>query len=323
MTHVLQARNVNHAFKEALWYIRVVGKKEESRNGPVLVAPGPVITEYERPIERVLFNPKRDANPVFHLMEALWMLAGDSKLEFVVQFNARMASYGENGIQWGAYGKRWYIYFGKNQIVGVINELMKNPNSRRAVIGIWDPCLDLTHEGPDVPCNTTIYLDLRNDVLNMTVCCRSNDMLWGAYGANAVHFSILQEVIAHELRVPMGVYRQFSNNFHIYTDLPMVQDFLATPPSDPYDYYEEGRAEIMPILYGSETYYDLVSDCKNLVMGGSRMTTDFMNEVAVPLRNAYLERKAGMEIVLPQGPTDWNVAFREWVERRGEIHVSE
>lgn len=316
MTHTLQAKNVNYAFKEALWYIKAAGKMENSRNGPVLVAPGPVITEYERPLERVLFNPKRDANPVFHLMEALWMLAGDSKLEFVIQFNARMAEYGEGGIQWGAYGKRWAVYFGKNQIVGVINELLKNPNSRRAVIGMWDPCLDLAHEGPDIPCNTHIYFDLRGDVLNMTVCCRSNDMLWGAYGANVVHFSILQEVIAHELRVPVGVYRQFSNNFHIYTELPQVKDFLDGPPSDPFDYYEEGRAEVMPILYGHETYMDLTRDCRALVDGDNIMTTDFMNEVAVPLRDAYLQRKAGMEITLPPGNVDWNVAFREWVERR-------
>ena len=32
--------------------------------------------------------------------------------------------------------------------------------------------------------------------LCMTVCNRSNDMLWGAYGANVVHMSMLQEFVA-------------------------------------------------------------------------------------------------------------------------------
>jgi hypothetical protein len=145
MTKVIVAQNVNHAFRDALWWIKVAGVPEDSRNGPVLVAPGPVITEYQYPLERVLFNPVRDANPVFHLMESLWMLAGESKLDFILPFNARMASYGENGIQWGAYGRRWNGYFGVNQIQLIIDELTANPNSRRAVIGMWDPMLDLKH----------------------------------------------------------------------------------------------------------------------------------------------------------------------------------
>src|SRR5690606_27170488 len=37
------------------------------------------------------------------------------------------------------------------------------------------------------------------------------------FGANAVHFSILQEYMAAHIGVPMGVYRQVSNNLHLYT----------------------------------------------------------------------------------------------------------
>jgi hypothetical protein len=42
----------------------------------VLVSQTPVVTCYSAPTQRVLFSPMRDANPFFHLMEALWMLAG-------------------------------------------------------------------------------------------------------------------------------------------------------------------------------------------------------------------------------------------------------
>ena len=321
--HSIKGRNVNHVFRDAIWWLRVSGQREDSRNGPVLVAPGPVISEYTHPHERVLFEPRRDANPVFHLMESLWMLAGDSKLEWLVQFNARMARYGENGIQWGAYGRRWRGYFGHNQIKAVIKELTDNPNSRRAVMGMWDPALDLIHSGSDIPCNTHIYFDLRNGALNMTVCCRSNDVIWGAYGANVVHFSVLQEVMAHELRVLIGDYRQFSNNFHMYTDLDMAKSFLQLPPEESDDRYMRGEAFAQPILVGGESYDMLYEDCRTLVDGGSSMKVAFMNDVARPLRDSYLARKACHPYTVPSGQIDWFVAYGEWIQRRESKNVSQ
>jgi thymidylate synthase len=319
MTRVITSPNVNHAFSEALWWLKVSGVPEVSRNGPVLVAPGPVITEFTEPQERVLFNAVRDANPVFHLMEALWMIAGDSSLQFLLPFNARMETYGENGIQWGAYGRRWRTYFGTDQIKNVIKELRDHPESRRAVVGMWDPMLDLKHAGADIPCNTHIYFDLRPDAsgrraLNMTVCCRSNDMLWGAYGANVVHFSILQEVIAHSLRVDMGVYRQFSNNFHVYTDLPMIKTLLEHPP-ETLDYYGMNKVQVIPII-GIGDLDILTEDCQRLVRGECVMRNEFMHNVAVPLRDAYLARKRGDSYDIPAGDIDWFVAFSQWCGRR-------
>ena len=41
-------------------------------------------------------------------------------------------------------------------------------------------------------------------------------MLWGAYGANAVHMSVLQEYIAASLELEMGPYYQVSDSFHVY-----------------------------------------------------------------------------------------------------------
>ena len=66
--------------------------------------------------------------------------------------------------------------------------------------------------------NTNIYFKIRENKLKMTVCCRSNDMLWGAYGVNVVHMSVLQEYMATMIGVEMGEYRQISDSFHIYTE---------------------------------------------------------------------------------------------------------
>lgn len=318
MTHVILAKNVNHAFKDAWWWLRAAGLRESSRNGNVLVAPGPVVTEYKRPWERVLWSPKRDANPVFHLMEAIWMIAGQNEVDWLSQFSHNIANYAEvNGVMHGAYGYRWRHEFAQDQLKSVIKILKDDPNSRQAVMQMWSAEVDLLSKKKDKPCNTHIYFDCRGGQLNMTVCCRSNDMLWGAYGANAVHMSFLQELIALELKSNVGIYRQMSNNFHVYTDLPMVKDFLENPPHESYDRYQEG-AFALPLLLEYETLKDFVDDCEHFVKDGKVMTTEFM-KMAARLRDVYYlrkEKKDYAELLRTVTPCDWKGAFIDWAERR-------
>lgn len=320
MTHCITARNVNHAFADAWFYLAAAGVREPSRAGPVLVAPGPVITEYQYPRQRVLFNPRRDANPVFHLMEALWMLAGGRHVAWLEQFSSRIGTYAEDdGNIHGAYGHRWREHFKVDQLARVIEVLAADRNSRQAVLQMWDPAADLWGTWRDRPCNTAIYFDCRGGLLNMTVTCRSNDILWGCYGANVVHFSILQEVVAAGVGVPVGVYRQFSNNWHAYLDNAQVQSFLSTPPAAVHDHYAAG-VDALPLLAPGEAWQDFVSDCENLVHHGyTGMSTHFMGRVAVPLHNAYLARKAGLPFNMADIlDCDWKYAFKEWCERRSD-----
>lgn len=251
--HVIVVRNVNHALPLGFDYLLNNGAREESRVGPVLVAPGPVTTVYVRPTERVLFSAVRDANPFFHLAESIWMLLGRADAgfldHFVRDFGSRFAE--EDGLIHGAYGRRWRNHFmdiaaaeasnlevgqmypAMDQVAMIISELRDNPGSRQAVLAMWDPEVDLGAVVRDKPCNTHVYFRVRgergnidhgngnvgdfdNRVLDMTVCCRSNDIIMGAYGANAVHFSLLQEYVASMVGVGVGTYRQVSNNYHMY-----------------------------------------------------------------------------------------------------------
>lgn len=322
MSMIIVAGNINEAFRDGFIWLRENGVRENSRNGPVLVARGLVVTEYQYPRERVLFNARRDANHAFHLMEALWMLAGHNDVSFLLPFNSRYSDYAEpDGRQHGAYGHRWTKHFMVPQISMIINMLREDPESRRAVLNMWDPRVDLGANKRDVPCNTSAYFDLRGGTLNMTVQCRSNDILWGAYGANVVHFSILQELIALALGKPLGVYRQVSNNFHAYTDLPMVQSFLDTPP-ECVDPYLGGITEPMPLISGQERWEHFVRDCINLVNPENDYAyqTQFFRLVARPMYRAYMHRKNKLEYqsIVDGMPSDndWTVGFKEWLGRR-------
>ena len=327
MSRILTVENVNQAFTANIWWMRAAGVEEESRNGPVLVSPGIMVTEFIHPWERVLFNPVRDANPVFHLMEAIWMLAGRNDSEWLEQFNSKYSEYADNGIVHGAYGYRWRNHFNEDQLPRIVDTLRRDPTSRQAVLQMWDfNHRDLTYSWKDRPCNTHIYFDLRptspngGRILNMTVCCRSNDMLWGAYGANVVHFSILQEVLAAELSVKMGVYRQVSNNFHLYTENEIVKTLMASPPYDEFDHYARGLTQSIPFVQKDEKLKDVLQDCENFCNDVS-FSSKFLREVAAPLRDSYLLRKAGLPWhtrIASMPNCDWKQAFQEWTARRDD-----
>ena len=327
--HIIQARNVNDALSQGLLYLRKNGIQESSRNGTVIVAPGPVTTVYEAPMERVLFSPIRDANPFFHLMEALWMLGGRNDLAWPLFFNSRFAGYSDDGkTLHGAYGHRWRHAFGKDQIRWVVDELREHPESRRCVIGMWNPATDLGHDGKDVPCNTTIFFMVRDGKLDMTVTCRSNDILWGAYGANAVHMSMLHELVARAAFMEVGTYYQVSNNYHLYGDvLSYAKAGEMATSAGATDYYTmDEMRHVCPAKIMTVDFYQWEVDLNNFLnnpLGGTADYNDpWFARVAEPMYRAWDARKNkrndGMVGAAMIAAPDWRQACIEWIQRRAK-----
>ena len=353
------ARTVSEALQNGLHAIRVHAVPKPSRVGDVLVMPYPVLTVYQNPTNRVLFSPMRDANPFFHVMESLWMLAGRNDLPWLTRFNKRFASYSDDGgaTQPGAYGYRWRNYFGHDQLMDIILELKQNPDSRRVVLAMWDggarvswlnrdcpPDYDQPGDSyaaalgsADVPCNTHAYFDTIDGKLNMTVCCRSNDIIWGAYGANAVHFSFLLEFLAAATGIPMGVYRQFSNNFHLYTNIvpreqlmPLARDVAA---SDRYMMKETpnalNRVPVKPLLRQVPLMTNLEEfeiDLWAFMSETDHLYSEkFFPFVAVPMYEAHAYyRDKNYDAAIDRANTikaeDWRIACVEWLQRRQIKH---
>lgn len=237
---VITALNPDHALTEGLWHLKTSGEKADSRNGPVLRSTEPVVTVWTNPAERVSLAPLRDANPFFHMYESFWMLAGSAGVHEVAAFAKQMSAFSDdNEILWGAYGWRWRKYFGFDQMAECIRMLKADPSTRRAVMSMWDPREDLTRRGPDggaakdLPCNTQIFFNAGRGALDMTVCNRSNDAVWGAYGANVVHMSVLHDFVAAATGLPLGTYYQVSNDFHVYADRPDVRRLIDASDDDP------------------------------------------------------------------------------------------
>lgn len=334
---VIKARNVHQALPEALYQLSREARDRESRNGPVVLFPEPVTTVYECPAERVLFWAERDANPFFHLMESLWMLGGRNDVEFVARYVERMRSFSDDGVTFhGAYGHRWRVHFERDQLQSIIAALRANRDDRRQVLAMWDARADLGRDGKDLPCNLLATFQIGTDGrLDMVVSNRSNDMIWGAYGANAVHFSVLQEFVARSVGVPQGRYYQVSANFHAYLETLRKVAPLADRAGDPMtpahlrwagrDPYADGRVEPYPLMSTDpETW---LGDLEMFLDEGPVMgfRDPFFRRVAVPMAEAHRVYKTtkgpgrfddAIAVLEDCEASDWHLAAVEWIDRR-------
>lgn len=219
---VIEGRNVHAVLPMALRELRLTGVRRDSRGGPVIQAPTPVTTVYRKPYERVILWPQRDANPFLHLYESLWMLQGRNDVAPLMRYASRFLNYSNDGSTLhAAYGHRWRMAFEKDQLDVIVERLRNNLTDRRSVLQMWHSDLDLHVDDDlkDVPCNTMATFQIFDDKLHMVVFCRSNDIVWGAYGANAVHFAFLQEYLATRIEVAIGTYTQVSVNWHGYANV--------------------------------------------------------------------------------------------------------
>ncbi len=326
---VLTVRNVHGALPVGLRYLMVYGKERESRNGPVLVAPEPVTTVFQKPLERVMLHPERDDNPFFHFIESLWMLAGRNDIATLTPYVKRMADFSDDGVtQHGAYGHRWRKHFGFDQLGHIITALKDNPEDRRNVLQMWDATVDLGRDGRDLPCNTQIYFT-RTDAgaLDMTVCCRSNDIIWGAYGANAVHMSVLQEYVAGGIGCDVGTYYQMSNNYHAYrkTFDPLHALLVLdgkVGESQPYTHPDFKSYPLMrtPVDQWQQDLAMFLDE--GMVLG---LRDPFFRQVAQPIVSAHTAYRqlegasrfsTAFEILSQCKAGDWRIACERWIQRR-------
>jgi hypothetical protein len=329
--YVINAENVNDALDQGLRLMGAEGVAVPSRNGMTLELPAPVTTVYKNPTQRVLVSSARDANPFFHLMESLWILAGREDVKFLSEFNKRMVDFSDDRFIFNApYGYRLRKAFGQDQLQRVIDILTNDPNSRQAVCQIWDSA-DLNKDTRDKACNMSIVFRMRNQRLDMTVYNRSNDMIWGAYGANVVQFSMIQEYVAASLGVNMGTYTQVSNSFHVYTEGAAGDVYNRTNTGfqgnfNPYEYCEclvrMSHAGMRFFNQDLKQFFKLYDDFGLVEVNQcSKWRSAYFEDLVMPMLLVYLVHKT-------EGPVeaskhlkllvadDWRMACGTWLETR-------
>lgn len=372
----IKTRNINTGFYELVSFFQAAVRdgsfaditddevkvsRKASRVGQVVQIDEPVTITYSHPKERVLVNQSRDANPFFHLYEALWMIAGRNDIAPLNYYSSNYAKQVQDGDSLyanGAYGYRWrkassevpvpppHRFYQSthvcDQLKVLVNHLKKTPNSRRAVLSMWNVSDDLlkVDTSKDICCNLNICFSIRDvnagrgeygyehyPVLDMTVFNRSNDLIWGALGANYVHFTILQEYLAAHLGCGVGVYSQVSNNLHIYTKRFKPEEWLDKSNNDP-KFHWQYRYNPAPLVKDPRVFDKELQNFVEFWSGkdGDEPTVKavwqepFFRDVAGPMLRAFCCHKLkrdNADIWAGRIQDEhWRTAAQNWLERR-------
>jgi thymidylate synthase len=130
-----------------------------------------------------------------------------------------------------ARGKWEYTYHQRmeKQLPWVIEELRRNPDTRRAVISIRSD--EDMHTGSPA-CLQSIHYLIRGGKLHCKVLFRSNDATKAAF-MNAFALVLLQKRIADAVGVDMGTYTHRANSFHVYErDYGLFDGYIKRLHSD-------------------------------------------------------------------------------------------
>ena len=110
------------------------------------------------------------------------------------------------------------------QLPFIVDELKRNPYSRRAIMNIRDFETDSANNDP--ACMQSIQFFIRENALHCKILFRSND-LPEAFFYNAFALIRLQEKVAAELGVGVGTYTHRANSMHCYEkDFNMLDGYI-------------------------------------------------------------------------------------------------
>jgi thymidylate synthase len=161
------------------------------------------------------------------LHEVLWYLSGEDHIRNLRQHTKIWDAWAdEEGKLETAYGYYWRKFpsaqknqEGKwevhevDQIKYVIDQLKKNPYSRRLVVSAWEPGNATTSKLP--PCHYSFAFNVSDGKLNCHLTQRSGDIALGI-PFNLAAYSILTQIIAQETNFDLGYFAHTIVDAHIY-----------------------------------------------------------------------------------------------------------
>lgn len=161
------------------------------------------------------------------LREVLWYLSGENHIRNLRQYTKIWDAWADaEGNLETAYGYYWRKFPSaqKNkegqwevhevdQIRYVIDELKKNPFSRRLVVTAWEPGNATQSKLP--PCHYSFAFNVSDGKLNCHLTQRSGDIALGI-PFNLAAYSILTQIIAQEVDLEPGFFAHTIIDAHIY-----------------------------------------------------------------------------------------------------------
>ena len=201
--------------RDVIEHILATGENINPTKGPAKELSG-VLLEISNPRARIS-RTETKGKPFSCLGELLWYLAETNDLGFITYYIPLYKSFSDDGqTVFGGYGPRLFNWRGMNQFAKVADILRKKPDSRQAVIQLFDAQDTVTFHR-DIPCTCTLQFMIRQNQLNMFTHMRSNDAFVGL-PHDIFSFTMLQEIMARTLSVGLGWYKHAVGSLHLYDE---------------------------------------------------------------------------------------------------------
>lgn len=154
------------------------------------------------------------------IYELLWMLRGDTNIKYLKDHGVRIWNEwaDENGELGPVYGAQWRSWKGADgktvdQIAWVIDEIKRNPNSRRLVVSAWNPAE--TEKMALPPCPTLFQFWVSKGILSCQLYQRSGDLFLGV-PFNIASYSLLTMIVAQVTNLKPGEFVHTLGDAHLY-----------------------------------------------------------------------------------------------------------
>lgn len=224
-------------------YILEHGTKKEDRTGTGTISIFGYQAHYDLNEGFPLLTTKRvHLKSIIH--ELLWFIKGDTNIKYLVdndvriwndwpydaykkssefkgetieEFAAKIKESSKFAKKWGnlgpVYGKQWRNFDGVDQIQFILDEIKKNPNSRRLILSAWNP-----KEVKDMalpPCHCLVQFYVSNNKLSCQLYQRSADVFLGV-PFNIASYALLTMMIAQVSNLELGEFVHTMGDAHIY-----------------------------------------------------------------------------------------------------------
>lgn len=154
------------------------------------------------------------------IYELLWFLRGDTNVHWLQEHGVRIwnewaDAQGELGPVYGHQWRSWPDEHGGSidQIADVVENIKKNPDSRRLIVSAWNVaevnCMALP------PCHTLFQFYVANGRLSLQLYQRSADLFLGV-PFNIASYALLLMMVAHVTGLKAGDFVHTFGDAHIY-----------------------------------------------------------------------------------------------------------
>lgn len=185
----------------------------------------------------LLTTKKLHLRSIIH--ELLWFLKGDTNIKYLKDNNVSIWDEwaDENGDLGPVYGYQWRSWPAPDgrhidQIANVVEQIKKNPDSRRLIVSAWNPAL--VDEMALPPCHALFQFYVANGKLSCQLYQRSADIFLGV-PFNIASYALLTMMMAQVCGLEAGEFIHTFGDAHLYSNhieqaqLQLSRDFRNLP----------------------------------------------------------------------------------------------